>query len=187
MHPHYWQTYVNQLQQYIQNQDQRLQELEARVAELEKNQKNNQPNVERIDYHFDQLKIERLDGTLNIGISPEGLESIEDFAVNQQQPTGLQPYSSPPRQQIVAGLDRLVTSEAPKLLEELSTQYQRPLSPKQRDILIQDIKQQLPNRAAYYLENREGDSPDATSIPDNVWQEIKHSLHQFFQKGDFPE
>ncbi|WP_053220390.1 spore germination protein GerPC [Virgibacillus senegalensis] len=188
MHPPpYWQTYFQQLQQYIQNQDQRLQDLEARVADLEKSQKTNHTNVERIDYHFDQLKIERLDGTLHIGVSPEGLDSIEDFAVNQQQKNGLQPYSSAPGQQIISGLDRFITSEAPKLLNELSRQYQRPLSPKQKDMLIKDIKQQLPERAAYYLENRDGDSPDAEHIHDRIWQEINHSLHEFFQKGEFPE
>ncbi|QTM98658.1 hypothetical protein ERJ70_04710 [Sediminibacillus dalangtanensis] len=187
MHPQYWQAYFNQLQQYIQNQEQRLRDLEARVADLENNQKTNHTNVERIDYHFDQLKIERLDGTLHIGISPEGLESIEDFAVNQQQPAAIQPYSPPPGQQIVANLDRFVTSEAPMLLEKLSNQYKRALSPKQRDILLQDIKQQLPERAAYYLEHREGDTPDAEFIQDQVWKEINHSLHEFFRKGDFPE
>jgi spore germination protein PC len=38
--------------------------------------------IDRIEYSFDQLKVERLEGTLNIGVAPGGLQSVEDFAVN---------------------------------------------------------------------------------------------------------
>lgn len=42
-------------------------------------------NVEKIEYKFDQLKVESLDGTLNIGLNPNSLkETIEDLAVEQR-------------------------------------------------------------------------------------------------------
>ncbi len=40
--------------------------------------------MEKIEYKFDQLKVESLDGTLNIGLNPSNLkETIEDLAVEQ--------------------------------------------------------------------------------------------------------
>ena len=38
-------------------------------------------NIERIDYHFDQLKIERLEGTLNIGLNPSDLQNMDEFRI----------------------------------------------------------------------------------------------------------
>lgn len=40
-------------------------------------------NIERIDYQFDQLKIERLEGTLNIGLNPSDPNSVQNFEVGQ--------------------------------------------------------------------------------------------------------
>ena len=42
-------------------------------------------NVERLEYKFDQLKIEKLDGTLNIGINPADLNNIEDMEIPTPQ------------------------------------------------------------------------------------------------------
>ena len=34
-----------------------------------------------LEYKFDQLKVETLEGTLNIGLNPTDLQGIEDFSV----------------------------------------------------------------------------------------------------------
>ena len=34
-----------------------------------------------MEYKFDQLKVETLEGTLNIGLNPSDLQAIEDFSV----------------------------------------------------------------------------------------------------------
>ena len=34
-----------------------------------------------MEYKFDQLKVETLEGTLNIGLNPSDLQGIEDFSV----------------------------------------------------------------------------------------------------------
>ncbi|CAH1206962.1 putative spore germination protein GerPC [Paenibacillus plantiphilus] len=36
-------------------------------------------NVERLEYHFDQLKVEKLDGTLNIGMTPPTDEQFKEI------------------------------------------------------------------------------------------------------------
>ncbi|GIP38120.1 hypothetical protein J31TS4_14000 [Paenibacillus sp. J31TS4] len=67
----------------------RLEELQASVDALGDRK---QTVIEKIEYTFDQLKVETLEGTLNIGITPGGVGAIEEWAVQQaQQAGGTQP------------------------------------------------------------------------------------------------
>lgn len=80
------QSYFQQLHAYLQWQTQKLQQLEASIGllqqEIDALKQQRTVRVDKIEYKFDQLKIERLDGTLHIGISPELGKTIEDFTVN---------------------------------------------------------------------------------------------------------
>ncbi|WJH34793.1 spore germination protein GerPC [Paenibacillus sp. CC-CFT747] len=87
-----WYGLLCQIKGHLEWQSRKLLEVEARLAKLESSvaslQDKPQTRIDKIDYHFDQLKVERLDGTLNIGITPgkDGADSIEEFAVNQRKP-----------------------------------------------------------------------------------------------------
>ena len=41
--------------------------------------------LNELEYKFDQLKVETLEGTLNIGLNPTDLQGIEDFSVPTQK------------------------------------------------------------------------------------------------------
>lgn len=66
-------SYSKQMQRFLEAQDKRIMKLEHElkrltdeIAEL----KNKPPiHVDKIEYKFDQLKVESLDGTLNIGLT----------------------------------------------------------------------------------------------------------------------
>jgi hypothetical protein len=81
-----WQQWAQQVSAYIERQKQRIDTLEQTVTKLQtdlnalKNQKG--IHIDRIEYKFDQLKVEKLDGTLTIGISPSLLDNIDDLTVN---------------------------------------------------------------------------------------------------------
>ncbi|SEG52462.1 spore germination protein GerPC [Paenibacillus sp. UNC499MF] len=81
--------YAYQLQQmwtHIQRQEARIAKLEETAAamrgEIEELKRQRGIHIDRIEYKFDQLKVEQLDGTLTIGVSPAAVDEIEDFAVN---------------------------------------------------------------------------------------------------------
>ncbi|MGX4587767.1 spore germination protein GerPC [Paenibacillus chitinolyticus] len=81
--------YAYQLQQmwtHIQRQEARIAKLEETTAamhgEIEELKRQRGIHIDRIEYKFDQLKVEQLDGTLTIGVSPSTVHEIEDFAVN---------------------------------------------------------------------------------------------------------
>ncbi|WP_187274455.1 spore germination protein GerPC [Paenibacillus sp. N3.4] len=114
-----WEQWAQQLSAYIELQKQRIDKLEETVTKLQtdlstiKDQK--RFHIDKIEYNFDQLKVEKLDGTLTIGISPGALDKIEDFTVNgtpmgkeagldgnpfaQAQATGPNPSPSPTQNQ----------------------------------------------------------------------------------------
>ncbi|WP_110114337.1 spore germination protein GerPC [Bacillus sp. CGMCC 1.16541] len=83
--------YVQQLGAYVQQQDERIRQLENDVCDLQQKLKEFEDTprttIEKIEYKFEQLKIDTLDGTLNIGLNPITPENIEDVIINGQQPT----------------------------------------------------------------------------------------------------
>ncbi len=67
-------TYLHQLQQALQAQQTAILNLEdqVRLLQEELNELKNRPSssVGKVEYKFDQLKVENLNGTLNIGLNP---------------------------------------------------------------------------------------------------------------------
>jgi spore germination protein PC len=81
-----WQQWAQQLSAYIELQKQRIDKLEETVtklqADLDAVKVQKRVHIDKIEYNFDQLKVEKLDGTLTIGISPSSLDNVDDFTVN---------------------------------------------------------------------------------------------------------
>lgn len=98
-----WQQWAFRIEQRLQEQQDTIDTLRASVSELQKqlNQQQNQNSiqsatpifhVDKIEYHFDQLKVETLEGSLQIGMSTASGSQlptmIEELAMKQktQQP-----------------------------------------------------------------------------------------------------
>jgi spore germination protein PC len=88
-----WQQWAQQLSAYIEMQKQRIDKLEQYIDKLEQTVSTLQKDlkslkdekrfhIDKIEYNFDQLKVEKLEGTLTIGISPSSLDNIDDLSVN---------------------------------------------------------------------------------------------------------
>ncbi|WP_066187016.1 spore germination protein GerPC [Gracilibacillus timonensis] len=158
--------YITQLQQQVQQLYQYSHSLENRIQQLESN-KQAKTSIEKLEYHFDQLKIERLDGTLHIGMTPEDLQSSEDLSLNPSQ--GQTPFPSV-HQTLVEDAD----NELPGYVHSLEQQYNYPLEDDFRQTLIQDVKQQLPNRIAYY---QQANVPP-TDLPQHILEHVKKEWQQ---------
>ncbi|CAM3789337.1 spore germination protein GerPC [Cohnella lubricantis] len=77
--PFDWQAWFErfrQLEQQLQQAVSQIEDMTREIAELK-----SKPPV-HVEYHFDQLKVSRLEGTLNIGLSPQGLQNMEPFDVS---------------------------------------------------------------------------------------------------------
>jgi|GEM_PF-2317763 len=87
-----WEMWFQQLYAFLGAQQRRIDQLEKQVGQLQSElaagQKQKTIHIDRIEYKFDQLKVEKLEGTLSIGINPGALEGIADATVNGAPITG---------------------------------------------------------------------------------------------------
>ncbi|MDF2716575.1 MAG: spore germination protein GerPC [Paenibacillus sp.] len=189
------QAYFQQLNAYLQWQMQKLQELESKVGQLQQEidelKKQRTVNVEKIEYKFDQLKIEKLDGTLHIGISPDIGKSIDDFTVNGSdvQTTTVQ---TDERSLIRSQIDRFLDEDGRTSIQQLEQNHRIMLGEGYADFMIEDIKRQMDMRIDHYMQSVKDDpmsgKTKADIIVDKIKTDIKTAIEQHMglkkNKGD---
>lgn len=182
-----WNQYFYELQQHIQHLESRMKTLEQQVQQLKLNQgPSDRVNIEKVEYKFDQLKIETLSGSLHIGLSPENLEQIEDFALGQtnQPPQGLPSFN----QKLYTDLNNWLQQSGPNMIDDLANTHERIIDSSHQSLLLQDIQKQLPNRISYYKEQSEKNNEFSNElelqnfIMTKVKEEIQHSLATYMKK-----
>jgi len=147
-----------QLYQYIDMLNTKIVALEQKVNELSQElmtiKESPKINVERIEYKFDQLKVESLDGTLNIGLNPSNLkDTIEDLAVDQNVNVNTIKDLTPYKERITNEIQAYIQNELPTLIQDNEMQFQRSLDPSYYEMVQQDLLNQMPQRIDFYLEN----------------------------------
>ncbi|MFI8576589.1 spore germination protein GerPC [Rossellomorea aquimaris] len=147
-----------QLYQYIDMLNTKIVALEQKVNELSQElmtiKESPKINVERIEYKFDQLKVESLDGTLNIGLNPSNLkDTIEDLAVDQNVNVNSIKDLTPYKERITNEIQAYIQTELPTLIQDNEMQFQRSLDPSYYEMVQQDLLNQMPQRIDFYLEN----------------------------------
>ncbi len=171
-------NYLNWQQQKIIQLEQQIIALEAKIQEIENIP---QTHIDKIEYNFDQLKIEKLDGTLNIGLIPAGSESLEDFSVNKSKVVVPQPV--PPLFQGVRNkVQTYLKEECSGVIERLETLHNYPLDEPYRLFILQDIENQLDERIRYYVEhwnttnnNRSANTDEAV---EQLFLQVKGDIEQ---------
>lgn len=193
-------SYLQRMHIFIEAQEKRISQLEQKVKQLEKQTKElkSRPpiNVDRIEYKFDQLKVESLDGTLNIGLNPSDLQGIEDFAVNNQGiKTPFQPKVQFQRSmELEDEIYKYLETELPNVIEETASSLNIHTDESYLSFIKEDIKKQLPSRIDYYLKQYHSDGQDINNdrtdteneqILHKLINEIKNGVHIFL--SNLPE
>jgi spore germination protein PC len=145
-----WIKYMSDLSKYMKFQEKKITRLENLILELEDDlneMKNNKtPSIEKVEYKFDQLKIETLEGTLNIGLTPNGESMLEDFQVQNKEISISQQHSKEMKERIQHHLFQFIDEEGMKHLLELERTYNENFDEKYRGMIIDDIRKQVPQR-----------------------------------------
>lgn len=198
MYPHYLQQFYNQ----HQAQQRKISELEKVIAQLQDDitalKQEPRTNIEKMEYKFDQLKIEKLDGTLNIGLTPGNGEVMDEFSVNGQtvQPQGqaAQSPSPPPgvypdiSEGVHRNLAEYLSGNAWVDLKNIEKEQQHPLDDPYRGFILEDIRKQVHPRINYYLNQKQGDitNDNHKEIADHITHQVKSDIYQgmenFIQK-----
>lgn len=193
--------YYNQLFNKWKQQEERIIQLEKRQKEYEKELEalKNQPavNIERIDYQFDQLKIERLEGTLNIGLTPHDLQDMDEFSIGQGP---FPPYSPHRNEEIIEKLENklndYLSQELAPLVDKTKEELNLNIDSTYTEFIKQDIERQLPSRISYYLQRsiqeqggyrEELDEHIINAIKKDIQNAVHAFLNQFPKKGDGAE
>src|SRR5690242_21184263 len=78
-----------QIEQLLYEQCQIIEQLKAKVVQLEATvlelSQRPETKIDKIEYKFDQLKVENLNGTLTIGLNPLQAPTFDDLTVENQQ------------------------------------------------------------------------------------------------------
>ncbi|MFW0779610.1 spore germination protein GerPC [Rossellomorea marisflavi] len=182
-----------QLYQYIENLHSKIAALEKRMndlsAELQNMRDSPSINVEKIEYKFDQLKVESLDGTLNIGLNPNSLkETIEDLAVEQNVNVKSMQDLGPYKSRLAEAVGRYIKEELPVLIQDNEMQFQRSLDPQYHDMIQQDLLNQMPGRIEFYLETipymegRHTKEEWEAKVLSRIKQDIQTALYTFMSQ-----
>ncbi|QTH44701.1 hypothetical protein J4772_10065 [Cohnella sp. LGH] len=150
--PNFW----SELAQRLYQAELSLKQMSEQIASMQKqlDEIKSKPPL-HVEYHFDQLKVNRLEGTLNVGISPQGIPGLESLetpnfvgwkAAEGSADEALQPMRQL-QQEIAAYMDR----EAYVDLTELERQLGVSLNEEHRRRIVADVKRQLDERVHYYV------------------------------------
>ncbi|WML43325.1 spore germination protein GerPC [Neobacillus sp. PS3-40] len=158
MNQEYYQ-YFQWLQSCIQAQEQRIIGLEKSIQQIaeELKQLKEKPtiHVDTIEYKFDQLKVETLEGTLNIGLNPSDMQGIEDFAVkNNTLNTPPNPKAQMQRSmEIEDAIFNYLEIDLPGLVQDTGSRLNIQPTESYLSFIKEDIKKQLPTRIDFHLKS----------------------------------
>lgn len=187
-----WQAWSLEVQTKLAKQQEQiaqLQELTAGLAgKLKQLESKPTYHIDNIQYHFDQLKVEKLEGTLNIGMTAPGAgnggddESIEQLSVGK---SNVFPSASssiqPPTDLFRSILDRLshyLDNDAHQALLNYGEQHGLNLDDRHKELIIEDVRKQLSPRIRYYLTQMEQSGGDSVApfphlVADSVYEKTK--------------
>lgn len=180
---------IQQLNDYIQHQNEQMKQLNEKMDGLMKEVnalkgKQTEPPVVRNEYRFDLLKVEKLEGTLNIGINPNAKDSdssIDEYSVGQSvsAPSTNDTNPSDLYEGIQSKVDDYFRGGAYQALGQYEQMYQNPLDEPYRRFIIDDVKKQVDKRIQYYMakmgSDRSGNKQDA------IFEEVKRDIERTFE------
>lgn len=179
---------LNQSEQQLKQMTEQLTQLQKQIEEIK-----NKPPL-HIEYHFDQLKVNHLEGTLNVGLTPQGVQGIESFeapdpASMQVAPTEPE-EEAPPIRSLQTEVESYMKDKSADLLISLERQYAVSLEEEHRSRVIDDVRKQLDERVHYYARTSsypsKGTEEDVQkwkdSIKDKAYRDIQGAFSAYLSK-----
>lgn len=176
------------LQRYYKTEQQLLQ-LTVQVQSMQKqidDLKSKSPI--HVEYHFDQLKVNRLEGTLNVGISPQGIQDLQGLELPPAQTWKVEQPDTDAQDEPVRVLQdefaAYMNGEGLRTLAALERQYAVPLDEAHRARVVEDVKRQLNERVRYYATIKpypeQGTDADKRAWHDQVVDKTKRDIQGAF-------
>lgn len=191
-------AYIRSLHFNIEQQNQRISRLEEILQKIDKelHEIKNKPttHIDKIEYKFDQLKVETLEGTLNIGLNPTNGEQIEDFAVSQSKMNvpDVRHTHKDIIDEIQDEIDAYLSNECTVTIQNMINQERLSVPVEHVQFIVDDIRKQIHERIIFYLEQKQAELQDPTrihevygAIVDRIKLDIQNSIKAYL--GNLPE
>ncbi|TCP31592.1 spore germination protein PC [Scopulibacillus darangshiensis] len=182
-------AYLHQLQSLLGNQERRISHLEATLDDLNqtigKMENDKQPVT--VNYSFDQLKVDTLEGTLNIGLNPDkDLDDLDDFTINDQTIQSPLPSQQSDdygdlMQEISASLQPYLGGRAYQDLTAIEENKNYPLDDAYRQFIISDIQKQLQPRIDYYIKKYKDQYHQRDELVQAVTLQVQNDIKKAFE------
>jgi spore germination protein PC len=170
-------SYAAQMQKYLQAQEYRIALLEKEIQVLKKQfteiKEKPSVTVEKIEYKFDQLKVETLEGTLNIGLNPQDLQNVDEFSVPQATPTFQTREAI--KKACMEELTEYIHSNTVNTIKHFEQFYRKEIDEAYQNHIEQDLLKQLEKRVDYYLDNSLPEE-QSENQKDFLKEKIKHHI-----------
>ncbi|MGM9927232.1 MAG: spore germination protein GerPC [Bacillus sp. (in: firmicutes)] len=187
-------TYATQMKSYLDAQSKRITLLETELTQLKEAMKQvpAEPSVtiEKIEYKFDQLKIERLDGTLNIGLNPANLHELEEITANGANGYPI-PFPKQFREQLTEEISEAITAhvetELSSLIADVEGEMNIHSQGEYENFIKDDLFKQMHDRIQHYLnqfpfnEKNERNSEYKERIIEQIKTDIHQAVRAFYQ------
>jgi spore germination protein PC len=180
-------TQINQLYDYIRYQENKIAKFEKLIENLSseiQTLKEKPPiNVEKIEYKFDQLKIERLDGTLNIGLNPSDLGNIEDLGIPAAQASSAPPFLTAPafKSTATSRIHQYINEQLECIIHDTENQLGIKLTHEYHDFIYHDLVGQIPQRVDHYINMLSGQNLSNMTeeqISNQIFEQMKGDIQQ---------
>ncbi|MGM1044619.1 spore germination protein PC [Paenibacillus uliginis N3/975] len=192
MHP----FYIQQLFHELKAQSEKLGQMEQLLQQLRKDvdglMSKSQTHIERVDYHFDLLKIEKLEGTLNIGMNSNDGKNLEDITVNGQSMEQIQ--KNPDQSEMIRSIEQPVLSylqdEIPELIRVMARERKIQIDSPYTHMIIDDVRRQINDRILIYLEKIQTDEEEIrnkdyirTTVIEHMKRDIEIAVKQHIERS----
>lgn len=188
MHPYYAQQVFNALRlqaEKIQQLEKQLRDLQGDVDSIKNNKS---ASIGPINYHFEQLKIEKLEGTLNIGITPNEGNNLDEAMINGKsigrQEVGTTALSDQIRPQIL----KYVQEEVPSQFSRLEKEKNLSIDEQYIQMVTQDLLNQMDGRINEYVsqlpatvEGRGYTDEECASIVEQIKRDIVTAVERHLE------
>ena len=182
--------YIKRLHLYVEHQSKKIGKLEKMILDMQQeiaSLKERPPvQIGNIEYKFDQLKVETLEGTLNIGLNPTDLNEIDDFSVDQKAVN----VPIPPKQlfkrtiELENTLYQYLETDLEQIYRDAQTNLGITVDDSYFTFIKDDIKKQLSGRVAYHLKELSSTNRGEELSPE-INANVIELLKQEIQNGVF--
>ncbi|GAA0314435.1 spore germination protein GerPC [Bacillus carboniphilus] len=188
-------SYSDSYQQTLDKHHKKIQKLEKEIEVLKKlvNELHSRPtlHVDKIEYKFDQLKVETLEGTLNVGLTPQDLQNMDEF-VTGQHPTpspSTDPKNIVLQDLVEQNMNQYMDQTIPQIISDTQNQLGITADDQYVDFIRNDIKNQLKTRIQHHIKQlphhviqQEPQEQVVEMVSQRLKGEIQQGVFSFFSR-----